>query len=688
MDARSIAESQKGLRTAASSIRMDRLDQKRRETAFTKELTIGEASRDISDGSTRPGHHRNYGAAVFDLIVAALPLYFVAFAFLAYAQNGTRVDLPLNQVLLKMASFNPTAFPIVFTLLSAKFIKSVANWKLERSTSVGTIQSLLGSRSLATSIITPFKIGVFNFAVLIGIAFWLLDPVGGQASLRLATRDSNSTTLDANFDYLDINTSPFGLLDAPSRLASINGAFNAALLSPASSKNGSQDLYGNLQVPLLEVLKDSQKADSNGWYRIAELVNASESSTSTTALDQFLGLDNDADPSADVTASAYASLVGMPFLQESSSDGVPSTASAVNIETQFSMESSYFYADCSVEQSGSTEDSNDFASSIDTGRGVVSNGRQFSMSYDQNHTTNSTQPRAVVFTSWNGHSSGSNGDITTATCQLTTTYIEANVYCATNSSCSILAMRASLLDHPKPSLTQLDGIAPTWNATSNHTQSERHAIPELFFSGLINATGNETDETGGLSPIECYFLHPEDPYSCDGNGQYTLYSIRNDLFSYRATQLLNTYWLANIAPFSVTGNFKPNNTRESGVSRAVQGQVRVETTVLRCHTHWMILLVAISIVLFLAGMATAYLDATRKIPDVLDYFANSLQYNPYVHVERVSSMEEGAERARRLKDLRIQMGDVRPDDPAGYIAIGTPGYKQPIRMVSAERRYR
>ena len=106
MDARSIAESQRGLRTAASSIRMDPLDRKRRDTGITtKEIAVSDGSKEGNDSNTRLAERRDYGAIFFDILTAVLPLYFVVFGFLSYAQNGTLVDLSLNQVLLRMASF-------------------------------------------------------------------------------------------------------------------------------------------------------------------------------------------------------------------------------------------------------------------------------------------------------------------------------------------------------------------------------------------------------------------------------------------------------------------------------------------------------------------------------------------------------------------------------------------------------
>lgn len=539
-----------------------------------------------------------------------------------------------------------------------------------------------------------------GLVALVLFVFWCLEPLGGQLSLKTVSKESNYTTIATNFHYVDFNESPFQLLDAPNRLAPINSALITGLFSPASSKNGSQDLFGNLQVPMLEVLKDTQKADSAGWYRTAQLVELNSTSKALARLEEFLGVPNDADVDGGVTTQAYASLTGVPFLRgipvippgpgaanTSATENVTMTLSelqnamfgsqssqVVNTESQFNIETSYFYLDCKA----SSDRSADVPAS-NTQQGIVANNHQFAIQYDTNHTLNSTAPQTIKLTS------GGSGDTTTASCELTTTYVEANVYCSSGNNCSVQAVRASLLDHPSGALSQLDGIAPPFNDSS---LADRQSIPRTFFSNFITAPGNSSE--AGLSPLECYIIHPENPYQCtlDTTASTTLADIGNDLFSQRFSQLLNTYWMDNVSPFSITGNYTLHNPYERSVSSTTPGQTRLETQVLRCHTVLTVILVTISIILFFLGLATAYLDAVRRGPDILDDFVSLLRHDPYVHVEAGSSMEEGRERAHRLRNTLIRIGDVRPDEAFGHVAIGTPSERQPVRVLQHDRHYR
>lgn len=137
---------------------------------------------------------------------------------------------------------NPTIFPIVFALIMAKFLKAYANFRLERGATVGLIQHLLGSRSLVSSVVTPVKLRTSSFLVPLLILMWILNPIGGQTSLRVVTKESNYTVLDTPFHYIDVQASGFVdytiFMNSPGNL--VSGIMNAALSSPASAKNDSQ----------------------------------------------------------------------------------------------------------------------------------------------------------------------------------------------------------------------------------------------------------------------------------------------------------------------------------------------------------------------------------------------------------------------------------------------------------------
>lgn len=120
----------------------------------------------------------------------------------------------------------------------AKFLKAFATWRLERGTTVGFMQHVLGSRSLVSSIMTPIKLRMTTYLVPLLVLMWILNPIGGQTSLRVVSKQSNITDLATPFHYLDVLRSDFS---GPAAITDvINNNFNAALSSPVSAKNGSQ----------------------------------------------------------------------------------------------------------------------------------------------------------------------------------------------------------------------------------------------------------------------------------------------------------------------------------------------------------------------------------------------------------------------------------------------------------------
>jgi hypothetical protein len=50
-------------------------------------------------------------------------------------------------------------------------------------------------------------------------------------------------------------------------------------------------------------------------------------------------------------------------------------------------------------------------------------------------------------------------------------------------------------------------------------------------------------------------------------------------------------------------------------------------------------------------------------------------------------MEDGGDKAKRLRNTMIRMGDVKPDDEVGYVAIGTPSERQPVHKLDHRRQY-
>lgn len=645
---------------------------------------------------------------------------------------------------------NPTIFPILFTLIFAKFIKALANWKLERGATVGHIQHLLGSRSLVSAVVTPVRLGTASFLVPLLILVWAMNPLGGQLSLRVVSRETNVTIVDTPFLYVSPSLSFDTRATSGAHISTnrvIENVFTTSLLSPNGSKNGTQDLFGNIQIPLLEHLMLNGTADSDGWlYTMDWNLKGVKA-----AILHAAGLEHS------WSKPIYASIIGLPYKAKVSSTAVDTNGTesehnarlqkvkddlfgndATNLQSEFTIETSYMYANCSTKPVTKGEALNehfdvdfyydaklrDATHFSNATSGVASNSNGFSIAYDDKHSLNSTTARNVVVRSWLGLPNNTALDsrepfteivevISEASCTITQTYVEALVYCPTQSNCTVAKIRESrAVDRARSPLTALDGITfprslletrtqiPPWGFELEQ-QEYASAIAKTFFEYFVNATTVEDDlqPIDNLGPLESYFARPDAPFKASEGvngkasghaGQRPITEVGDRLFSWRLSQLMNTYWLASVEPFSVISGIDLDAIRneEANPLPSAQGHLYVERTVLRCHTPYFVVLLVISLGLCGVGMVTAYLDATRRGPDVLDDFVNSLRHNPYVHVDTLGpSMQDGQEISRRLRNTVVQMGDVRPDDHVGYVAIGTPNERQPVERLDPRRHY-
>jgi hypothetical protein len=58
-------------------------------------------------------------------------------------------------------------------------------------------------------------------------------------------------------------------------------------------------------------------------------------------------------------------------------------------------------------------------------------------------------------------------------------------------------------------------------------------------------------------------------------------------------------------------------------------------------------------------------------PDILGFASSIARHNKYVKVPHVDGTMSDGERVKRLRDVRVMMQDVRPDDEVWKIVLGT-----------------
>jgi hypothetical protein len=536
-------------------------------------------------------------------------------------------------------------FPIMFAAIMGQFMTVIAAWRLEQSIPIGLLEYLLASRSLGSAFLSLMKLRIFNTWVPLVLGVWCLSPLGGQASLRAVYSDVSSIESSMEFHYLDNNnTSPINTYSSAMTIynPAINGLFVAALASSNSSKLGSQDMYGNLHLPMLEAITSEPATDA--WYDLR-----------------------------DRDAPAHAALLGIPFI------GIPN-----NANSSFNIQTSYTFCSCAVSVD-SFEPSVDQELRWNVSALPVTASNTTTMTYGHGHSTgprlqdisvgrkwNDTSPRVIGLQSLADYANPIL--LMEAWCNLSTTYIEVEVLCSGGPlNCTATSVRDAPHQSWPTTATILDCI---WGRTCNAAQ-----LADAAFRGFMSVVPQS--RAADTTPLEQYFLTPDVAFLLSKN-DVSIGKIGDELFSQRLTQLLNTYLLACAAPYAISGNFSfpteegaysaghkiANSSPAYGI-QSTQGRVQRSQIVLRCHALWTIVLIAISSLLITAGLSTAILESFRMGPQVLDDFTSSLRYNPYASIVQRNSIEDGIDIARRSRHVKVQLGDVRSHDEVGLVAVAT-----------------
>jgi hypothetical protein len=347
--------------------------------------------------------------------------------------------------------------------------------------------------------------------------------------------------------------------------------------------------------------------------------------------------------------SRYSSLIGLPL-------PVPSTISMVF----FRIETSYLYSDCLVtkrDKHGSRLNSTGCNNGVGRGMVVVLDADS-----KYNVSDPSTAPRRIWF-------EGLGGSLI-AECSVTTTYVEIKCICK-KGSCTSAAIRRSRLPHRSTTITWLDGLASDGGS--------HHMDVDSFCSGFVNAADLGAVNAYRDSGIERFLTSYENPFTyVNGSlGPTDFENIKdadlsNLVFSQMFTQLLNTYWLASIAPLSTLDGLEiPYRGHGHGFVSTTTSEWQSPRRVLDYNTTWLVVLTAGSLVMLAAGIATVILNLMRRGPEVLDSFTSMLRENQYAQEETGPSTEDASEKVRRLRKARVMLGDVHPLEMTGHVAVTT-----------------
>lgn len=466
----------------------------------------------------------------------------------------------------------PTIYPIVFTTVVGTSIKAIFSWRLERGDRLGTLNQLSGSMTLVSALTAVYKYRRWRLDVLstILIALWILSPLGGQASLRVLEFRKNTYISPAAFAYYDVKK--IGLWEAMlgsergTAVVPINAMLTTSLCRKKNSTRDSRDNWGNVRIPMIELLSNRDKKDKDGWI--------------------------------DVDSLEHSSMIGIPVMG-------PAGAGEI---ANFAIETSYWTVDCKTSQYDfrnpmiNTTFPNpewlgfDASGSLALATRVTDQDSRMKMVAEMDPNM---PPRELYFAA-----RGGSEIITEALCPIKSTFVEANITCV-KLDCRVSRMRLSTKPQPPENWTQLDSLV--------------QLAPSVFANfAKFFTTAYAPGTSRGTNLLAAYFFHSTDPalpYQQTGGATVSIPSLmelKEDDFSLRLAQLLNSYYISGSANRYIANGYvawkDENMVEEDRIE--VDGIIGNEEEVVLCVKGWLF-------VLLFSGLLMAHMGLLGKFPPLL-----------------------------------------------------------------------
>jgi hypothetical protein len=217
----------------------------------------------------------------------------------------------------------------------------------------------------------------------------------------------------------------------------------------------------------------------------------------------------------------------------------------------------------------------------------------------------------------------------------------------------------------------------------------------FFMESFQSAVGVEVFRRP--TPLQRFFVTPYSPFT-GVNKDLELYKLSKESFATTFAQLMNTYWLAGINLGQTTTGLPPDDEilpkdlqrnmtlTNQQLYKTINAEESLIIPVVKAQRLWLAALFVATGAMLKAGIFGIVLEATRKAPEFSLNVSSLTRDNPFIRLPSGGSTLDSLDRGRLLQNVRIRMGDVRPDDPVGYIAIASCDEKgRVMRLTELER---
>ncbi|KAF3022634.1 hypothetical protein E8E14_013960 [Neopestalotiopsis sp. 37M] len=586
---------------------------------------------------------------LLNIVVALTPCYFIVIAIIAIRLDH-KPKSDYGETIIMVTQLGPTIFPIVFASIVGHFCRNYSRWRLEKPDGIklGVLEQIASSQSLSSALEKAFTVRSMHLLPLLILLIWALSPLGGQSSLRLLneSQDSivtHSTVYYTNPDYQEsVFDSGSGTIDYKTM---VNIVYSSALFSVPSKRAALVDPWE--RPKLRQFTNATTDGPDLNWQEFNQDSN-------------------------DLSGEDFASLLGM------SIEGLRTDDPTLIFD--FKVNSSYMDVECERVNRHKTGNGSDT---------VITQG-SFNAAL-QNYTAT----RDPLYWFWNtkrtGHRFNYDSRMSLTVPQNIPKVTERYAFfeCVTRR----IPIEAVVACGPFPStgcrvIRQRYRADKTDPAPSNFFGSSEPDMYQILpwsmvGSALYNMLQNWPAASGTVDPVE--EASATDNFLAGDTYVYNSQRYRDwdtdaadmSALSRRMTTLFNTILLASLNPWNATTGdvtrtpdmnyttmsiFQPvYNTTEATLTR--------QQDVYQSDRTWCAILLVISILVQLLAITSLWLRALINTPDILGFASSLTRDNAYFPLQSSGSALGGAERARLMKDVRVQITDVLPFEPTGYIAF-------------------
>lgn len=545
-----------------------------------------------------------------------------------------------GQHVLELTKLSPSLYPILFAAVVGRFYKNLARYCLEQSGGVrlAVLEQIFGSQSFATALERVFFVHTHIILSVIILTTWALSPLGGQSSSRILGFGNATEVANGTVNYLHPAYQVSSYLAHRSLVAtkgSVAALYSSNLLSSLEQKRSPRDMWELPKIPQFR----GNKEKIGKTYTV-----------------NLKGLE--------IGYHDYASLLGVKLR------GLGSPQEAT--EHNFTVQTSYIDLDCKLTAERFDLDTDYWKNRTTSDRKVEGADVRLEVPVPWEEWNDLDEPpplKLTYFIRWQsrGEEYGSPTNWAAINCTMQTIWVETDIHCGprpTSTSCYAYQQR------------RING--PEHENRPPRLMRKRFGALQQALAYWPEASGDSGFD--GPLATENYIMGELHPYARQDYRDWGDVS-RRDFYSMsaRLTTAFNTFWDATLNPLGHTNvSFDALNSSNTAYEdefnlepfmNATVGTMTRTFEVYRASQLWVAILLTATIFLQVLAILGLVLEAVIVGPDVLGFASSLTRDNLYVPVAPVNSALDGAERARALGELRLQLADVGPREESGYIAV-------------------